>query len=295
MHDPAEHRKFFESLPPEDVDEMNRLDHIEHIRQVNAFRTAYKNNHCYLCDEQFDQIRKSKPCPHWLLRRCRFRKNEFEYIYSKYDYHNIAAFLRWCANEETLLHNINDLVEERSARKVLSYTIKWKNIEWTFDCTENDLAGHGRAHSSVPHYHFQMRIDGRPFIDFNDFHVPFSDRDLFTLSLRNEPWFHQNFGAAGSGMQDAISVDPDAIIELTQPTENAQEAPYQLSTIIEAIDNPITGEEFAAILEESKRTKKSFAAIAKLRLSGRANVQTVVSPNDSVPKISSRTEHKRRS
>ena len=239
-------------------------------------------------------MRTAHPCTHWLLRRCNFKKKDFPKIAERYDYHNIAAFLRWSANEETLLRNINDLEAEKSERKVLSYTVKWKNIDWTFDCTENDMKGHGSGPSSNPHYHFQMRIDSRQFINFNDFHVPFSKRDLFNLSLRREPGVIHGFGAAGSGMQEAVSVDIYQLLQHIEPVKDEQDAAYHLSTIVDASDQPLSGEEIHAIMEEAKRSGKSFALIAQQRLKGRAKVQTVVSPADSIPDIASRTEHKPR-
>jgi hypothetical protein len=293
-HDPARIKKFIQSLSPEEIDVGNRRDHAEHERQVAAFRAAYAVGKCYLCGEPFDQMRSSHPCTHWLLRRCRFKKNDLLKVSKRYDYHNIAAFLRWCANEEVLLRNINDLSDEKSDRKVISYTIKWKNIEWTFDCTENDLNGHGIGYSSAPHYHFQMRIDGRQFINFNEFHIPFSDRDLFQLSIRDVPTVHHSFGTAGSGMQDAVSVNPDHILEHSVTALNEDDATYHFSTMIEAIDQPLSGDELHEIFEEAKRTNKSIAFVARQRLQGRANIQTVISPSDSIPDIAQRTEHKTR-
>lgn len=292
--DPDQIKALLRSLTPEQIENGNRHDHMEHERQVAAFRKAYAAGRCYLCDEPFDQMRASSPCTHWLLRRCRFKKQDFLKIAERYDYHNIAAFLRWCANEESLLRNINDLESEKSERKIISYTVKWKNIDWTFDCTENDMHGHGSGPSSHPHYHFQMRIDGRQFINFNEFHVPFSERDLFNLSLRNEPTIHQSFGIAGSGMQDAVSVDANLVLEHTQPAIDEDQAIYNFSTLIDASNQPLSGDEINEIIEEARRTNKSFALVAKQRLQGRAQIQTVISPADSVPSIAHRTEHKPR-
>ena len=287
-------KAFLNSLTQEQIDEGNRRDHAEHERQVTEFRQAYALGKCYLCGEAFDQMRSAHPCTHWLLRRCRFKKNDFPKIFKRYDYHNIAAFLRWCANEEALLRNINDLEEEKSDRKIISYTVKWKNVEWTFDCTENDMHGHGTGSSSFPHYHFQMRIDGKQFINFNKYHIPLSERDLFNLSLQDHPKVHHSFGSVGSGMQEAVSVDPDLVLEHTTPTTDEQEAAYHFSTMIEAIGDPLSGDEVHEIFEEAKRTNKSFAYVAKQRLQGRARIQTVISPTDSIPDIAKRTEHKPR-
>lgn len=288
--DPTRAKAFLSSLSQKQIDEGNHRDHVEHERQVSEFRKHYVVGKCYLCGETFDQMRAALPCTHWLLRRCKFKKSDFPKIFKKYDYHNIAAFLRWCANEEALLRNINDLDAERPDGKILNYTVKWKNVEWTFDCTKNDILGHGIGSSSFPHYHFQMRIDGRQFINFSQFHIPFSGRDLFNLSLKDDPKVYQSFGSAGSGMQDAISVDANLVLEHTAPTLNEEEATYHFSTMIEALDQPLSGDELYEIFEEAKRTNKSFAYVAKQRLQGRAHIKTAISPNDSIPDIPKRTK-----
>ena len=292
-YDPKRARKFLLSLSPEQIEEGNRLARAEQKRQVATFHAAYTDGKCHLCGLPFDQMRSSHPCTHWLLRRCNFKKNDLLKITEKYDYHNIATFLRWCANEEVFLRNINNLSDEKPDRKVISYTIKWKNIEWTFDCTENDLHGDDNGHS-FPHYHFQMRIDGREFINFNEFHIPFSDRDLFHLSIRDIPTVHHSFGAAGSGMQEAVSVDPASLLERAVPTLNGDEATYHFSTMIEATDQPLSGDELHEIFEEAKRTNKSMAFVARQRLQGCAAIQTVITPSDAIPDIAQRTEHKPR-
>jgi hypothetical protein len=124
---------------------------------------------------------------------------------------------------------------------------------------------------------------------------PFTDEDVFVLknSLDQGDWFKQNFGAIGSGMQDAITIDPDLALE---HMSNAQEidATYHLSTMIEAIDKPIPGELIDEIRRESLETGKSMTLIAKEKLKGIAVVKTSISPADSIPDIASRTEHQRR-
>lgn len=40
---------------------------------------------------------------------------------------------------------------EKSEKKIFNYTIQWKNIEWTFDCSPGDLKGHaGKKHDNFP-------------------------------------------------------------------------------------------------------------------------------------------------
>ena len=298
QYETDQYRNIFEGMAPEKIEELNRKNDEEHQRQAKAFKEGYKEGVCYLCNKSFKTISKSEPCLHWLLRQCKFKKKDFPKLYEKYGYGNIAAFIRWCANQERLLSSINDLDEEKSDKKLLSYTVKWKNIEWTFDCSKNDFNGHKGTATDYPHYHFQMRIDGRPFINFSDFHVPFTDYDLFVLknSMEQSDWFRQDFGAIGSGMQDAvdiINIEPELALEHMSNAEE-DEATYHLSTMIEAIDKPISGELLEEIRLESIEKGRSFTQIAKEKLAGIAVVKTAISPADSVPEIAVRTERKRR-
>lgn len=294
-HDTEKYKDIFHSMSTDDVKDMNRKNMEEHQRQAYEFREGYKRGVCYLCNKSFKTISKNEPCLHWLLRECKFKKKDFPKLFHKYGYGNMASFLRWCANQEKLLSNINDLEAEKSDKKIISYTVKWKNIEWTFDCSPNDFKGHEGRSVNFPHFHFQMRIDGRQFINFNDFHIPFTDQDLFVLttSMEQGEWFKQDFGSIGSGMQDAMSVEPYLALE---HMENAEEndATYHLSTMIEAIDKPIPGELIDEIRRESIETGKSMSLIAKDKLAGIANVQTVILPAENIPDITARTEHKRR-
>jgi hypothetical protein len=286
-------QKFFDNLSDSQVDELNNQDQKNHEEQLKEFDEAYNIEKCYLCGESFNQMLAAEPCIHWLLRRAKFKKKDFPKIYERYGYHNIAAFLRWRANRESPFRNINDLEAEKAERKVLCYTICWKNVEWSFDCTYNDLAGHSGHHSSFPHYHFQMRVDGRSFITFNEFHVPFTQADLFLFDAKKLPTVVSNFGVAGGGMQMAVDVDPQLVINGSSRTESEDDAVYHLSTVITAGGEGISGDIIAEIYDEAKRTGKTFASIAQVRLKGKADVKTVVAPVDSIPDIAARTEHKR--
>lgn len=64
--------------------------------------------------------------------------------------------------------------------------------------------------------------------------------------------------------------------------------------MIEAINKPLFGDEIHEVIEEAKRTNKSFTFVAKQRLQSRARIQTVISPMDTIPDIANRAEHKPR-
>lgn len=135
-----------------------------------------------------------------------------------------------------------------------------------------------------------MRIDGRQFINFNEFHIPFSERDLFNLTLRNEPWARHSFGAAGAGMQEGVSVDAENIIEHSHSVADENDGTYEFSTMIMADDQPLSGYEINEIIEEAKKLNKSFAYVAQQRLKGRAKVQTLITPSESIPDIQVRNK-----
>ncbi len=289
-------KEMIENLPAGELERLNRVQHEHAVEEHERFEEHYKRGECYLCGKPFKTISKNTPCIHWLLRRCKFKAKDFHKIYKEFDYHQISSFLRWVANQERFQGNINDLLDEKGERKIFQVTIKWKNIEWTFDCSKTDYEGHNGASSSFPHYHFQMRIDGNQFINFNKHHIPFSDKDLFNLDLlRQKPDLIQHtFGAGGSGMQDAVELNPKDIIQHTVLTENEEDATYHMQTIVMAKDDPIKGEDLQAMIEESRDTGKPLASLLDKHLGDSAEVKTVITPVDTIPDIAKRTERKRR-
>lgn len=289
-------KKHFASMSEEDRQSWQQRDDEEHRIQHVFFKQGYRLGKCYLCGKDFKTVSKDAPCLHWLLRQGKFKPKDIKLIAEKFGYHQIAAYLRWCANEERLLANINDLAEEAPEGKILSSTIRWKNIEWTFDCSANDLAGHGGSHSNFPHYHFQMRIDGRQFINFNDYHLPFNGQDLFAFSLRDEEGFNFVFGTHGAGMADAMQVDPELIIEHATVSESEEKAGFGFSTMITSNQGSISGDDIYNMIQESKRAGESIASLSRkfYKDDERVQIGTIISPSDSVPEITARTEMKRR-
>ncbi|MDA3553505.1 hypothetical protein ABTI33_18165 [Acinetobacter baumannii] len=102
-YDTERYRKIYEAMSPEEIAEVNRKNDEEHKKQAEAFQAGYKIGICYLCNKPFQTISKNTPCLHWLLRQCKFKKKDFPKLYQKYGYVNIAAFIRWCANQERML------------------------------------------------------------------------------------------------------------------------------------------------------------------------------------------------
>ncbi|EPC1891106.1 hypothetical protein ACRXLO_000038 [Cronobacter sakazakii] len=289
-----------DSLSDDELNTINERVEAESERQFNEFKRCYVDDKCYLCGKPFKTMSKNEPCLHWLLRRCKFRTKDFPSIYSKYGYTNIAAFLRWCANMEKPMANINDMAMDMPKGKVISNTIKWKNVEWSFDCSESDFNGHKGTAIEYPHYHFQMRIDGRQFINYNSFHLPFSNEDIFalTMSRQHPDDFHYNFGVYGMGMEaamDLVSEEPEQAFEHMERSDNEEDAVYHMSTVLIAGEGEtISGDLIANLIEESNKTGVPLSKLMHQNFAGVASVKTVVSPSESVPAIANRTEHKKR-
>jgi hypothetical protein len=285
------------NLTEKEIIENNKIQEEKYDKEYCQFEINYEKNICYLCNKDFKTLSNEDPCIHSLLRMNKFKKKHMKKIYEKYGYFNISTFLKWCANKEVYMKNINNLKAEKSVKKIISYTIKWKNIEWTFDCAKNDLSGHAGTHSNFPHYHFQMKIDNRCFITFNQFHIPFSKEDLFVIDNEiNNPQFIQSYGVNGLGMQEAMDLLKN------NPTDNLiigndENSIYNNLTSITATDkdNPITGEEIMAIFKESEATGKTKSSLFHKRHKDKVNVKTIISPSDNIPDIASRTEHNKKS
>lgn len=302
MSQPSSHRRvnldgfeqLLKSMPQEFLQQQNEADFARAAAEHEQFVEAYRRGYCYLCGKPFKTASKATPCVHWILRQCKFKKKDFPLIYKHFGYRQIAAFARWVANEEKFQGNINDLSQESSGDKIFQYTVKWKHVEWTFECSAGDYAGHVGTASDFPHYHFQMRIDKRSFIDFNDFHISFSEEDLFCLDLdkRLSDLFQHSFGVGGAGMQTAAEMDPEVIIEQSTVVDT-DEAAFRLQTLILPGDKPITSEALKALCEESRTTGQTMAHLARIYFPDADSIKTIVSPSESVPEIAKRTERKR--
>ncbi|RQW64987.1 hypothetical protein [Vibrio viridaestus] len=290
----------------ENLSEQERMAHYLEQKELYEkeyaeFLAHYKDDNCYLCGKSFNTISSSDPCLHWLLRRCKFRKKDFLKLKEKFDFYQISAFLRWVAHAESGVKNINNLKEESSDRKLFETTIKWKNIEWTLDCSKNDFNGHEGTNTDFPHWHFQMRIDGRQFINFNDYHVQFSKDDLLKLTLANDDssGFLHTFGPGGEGMQehmDKIAEDPDDFIQNALATDDPDKGVVHMQSIVMAPDGGIPGEKIDEAMKLARDTGKTLAQCFREVLGNDdgVSISTIASPSESVPEIAKRAERKRR-
>jgi hypothetical protein len=286
----------FSRLPDEQIRQLNKRIMEDATAEHAEFSEKFNKGICYLCDAPIESITYDQTCMHWLLRPKGVDKIHVLTVLKEFDYHRIQPFLRWIANKDRLLKNINDLVEEKSSDKIIENTITFKNLEWSFSSSKNDFAGiPDSKHGSVPHYHFQMRIGGKPFFDYSDFHIPFTEYDLrvFAVQLGEYKGLRHTYGH-GMGMQGALDeITEEQLMSGMTSVTNESEATFRLSTMIEAEEGSyISGDELANIVEESKRTGKPLAELMK-KLEG-VKITTVVSPGPGVPDIAARKGGRKR-
>lgn len=221
------------------------------------------------------------------------KKKDFPLIVEKYNFFQINSYLRWVANSEVFQKNINDMKLEQTDGKVIQHTIKWKNIEWSFECSHNGLKGHG-GHIDYPHYHFQMTINGQVFINYNGFHNKLEEQDLAYIYAMLDGK-ELSFGPFGSEMHDALKSTPEEILENSCVVEEGEvnEGAFSFQTIVQN-PNGIDGDLIADAIEENRKTKKSLSLILKQHLNEDTSIKTIISPSDNIPEIAKRTEYKRR-
>jgi len=294
----SDFKKFFESIPPEIIEEQNILILQQQEKEYESFKKYLKNESCYICGLKMNAFNENSFCLHWFTYPIGIKKKHFEKIFKgdlSFGFINLDAYFRWLANSENFMGNINDLRTETSENSYLEATYKYKNLQWAFSIGNTDLEGHKNSFiGAEPHYHIEMKVDGRNFINFNDFHLKFNDEDLFNIEVRKQIPENvittNDFDAGMSFLENEENIDLiKEMSEVTQDYENAT-VNYQ-SVIIPDKDNPITGEMLQEAMIESEETKKPIGIILSEKLKS-ANSTIIISPGQGVPKMSKRSGKK---
>ena len=288
--------EFLGGLSEEQIAKGNMEEFRRVLEEHDRFKELYSSGTCYLCNKPLTSFSKKKPCMHWLLKPKGFKKKDIKAVAEQYGMLQIQSLLRWYANEKAFARNINDLVEEGTGSKIVELTIRYKNLEWSFSCAESDFLGHQNSqHSKHPHYHMQMRIDKRPFINFNDFHLPLSDMDVINITaMRERPDRIKTRNSFGEGMTDVFSDDSIEQVLDTAATEGDHElAPFSIDSFAEAEDGKeIQGEDLYQIVQEAKEKGVTIASL--LHKLPNAKTQIIVSPGPGVVEQAPRTPKKKR-
>lgn len=292
-------RTSLSNLSPEERQHMSECNRKQGEEEHKAFHEKFQSGQCWICGDALTAFNSDKPCPHWLLKPDGFGKDHFGLLTQKYSLIKLEHYLRWVANEEVFAKNINDLADEGSG-KLVELTIKYKNLQWSFSCGSGDLSGHegGGEHSKRPHWHFQMYVDDKPFIRYNDFHAPLSDEDVdFLEHMHRNPKKVRRRFAGGAGMGDVLHESTlEQVVSLGRSgttNEEADAAPIELSTIMIAEPGTtIKGEDIYNLIQAAKAEKVTVTS--KLRELKGANIVTLVSPGPGVVTQAVRSGRKRK-
>lgn len=279
-------KDFINSLSPEQIEEGNRIQEAENKEMYLEFSKAYNKGCCFLCGMKLDYFNSYETCFHWFLKPSGIKKSHFKnYLSEDIGFFRLESYFRWLAHIDKPFKNINDLKCETTESKLLETTIKYKNLEWALTYGQSDLDGHKNSHNAnFPHFHLQMLVDGQPFIRFNDYHIPFSEEDLFNIELlKQENVVSYNLQAPGMSEILEDSEILNVIDEYSTVPENKEDAFLSFRTMIQMPEGKtMSGEDIAKILEESKRTKRPVRHIMKECFPD-ASITSEVTPAEGVP------------
>lgn len=283
-------REKIQSLPQKEIEEINKEKWSKHEKLYEEFISKFNQGFCGICNKELRSFDYSAPCIHWLLKKNkRFKPKHFKQIYNNFGYFQISSFLRWVANSKEKIQNINDLVDAKNPKKLFEYTIQFENLEWSFSCSNGDYNGHKDKQIKYPHYHFQMMIGGKIFINYNRFHPKFTEHDLFDMKivLGEIPEIEHSFGY-GAGMQDLFNkISPKELLEELYYTSDENKGQIHTSYIIQA--NPgetINTDDLQKIFNLRKKEGKTLWSYRHMLPN--ANVKALISPGEAIPEIAGR-------
>jgi hypothetical protein len=285
-------RDFLKNIPPEEIERRNKNQINKNAEEFKEFKDAYFKNCCSLCGNKLDYFNKNESCYHWFLLPTGIRKKDFDnYLKEAIGYFNIESYFRWIATLENPFKNINDLTSEISESKIKEITIKYKNLEWSLNYGSTDVEGHsGSKNADFPHFHIQMLFDGKPFINFNDYHIPFTKEDLFKFELMNEAndlvEFRNDYGEGISIIEDSeILKEFEKTVRVAESEENAL---FHSSSIIQRPNNKtMSGEIIEEIMKESKETKVPIRHLFRKYFPD-VEIITKIEPGKGVPEMKRR-------
>ena len=294
---PAEFANRLRGLPPEVIAEGNRREKEQTERAWRRFMAAFKEGHCSLCDKPLGTFSADAPCLHWLLRPKRFKKKDFPLLYQTFTYFRIEAYIRWVAGADAPLKNINDIKEEHPNDKLIDFTARYRHITWSVSCGRSDFQGHkNSAAGNFPHYHFQMQLERKPFINYSEFHIPFHKDDLYDLELfLNHGDIARQSHSYGVGMGELLDRDDalEFVINSSIPTDDDENAAFELNTLMMAPEGKtLSGKAIYEAIQHAKASGKTIASVMRERF-GEASITTTVSPGKGVPEPKTRTPRTR--
>jgi hypothetical protein len=267
----------------EEIDKEN-MERIKKAKeQYERFLKYFEKGKCYYCSKDLNSLDKDNPCLHWLLYPPGLKKKYFDIFFKKFDLFQINTYLMHVAfQEENSYANINNLSIERDSNKFWEVTIKYKNLKWSFSCSQTDFMGHENSRVNFPHYHFLMQINRKPFISFDDYHIPLTEDDRLRIMAHNNPMGNFVHLWYIPGMEEIFNQKPKDLMKWMKTTEDEKNAPFNLSGIFE-LDGGISGEDIYKAMMKSKNSGESL--IKCLSEIPNIKMKTIIEPGEAVPKL----------
>ena len=287
--------KILESMSPEERSALMEKENEKTKRDFEDLKSGLAEGKCSMCGKSIDHFAKTKPCFHWFLSPTKIKKKFFPALFAVKSYHEIEAYLRWVANTEIIGLNINDLVAEKTSSKIIEQTIRYKNIEWSFSCTENDRSGHKNTNSGKnPHYHFQMKVGDNVIIRFSDLHAPFHDYDFYCFAIKDGlfPKLGYQHVHAASVQTLIDTLEPEVLLDhLSSAGDDESKAMFHTDTLIEASgEGGLPMNEILALQKEAKRTGKTLASLLQKSKLKNVSATTIITPGEAIPKLAKRKQ-----
>jgi len=303
MANKNDHKKFNEYLnriPLEELHKKNNEELAKTARDFEEFKAALLQGECSFCGNPITHFSEWKPCFHWLLWPKGFKTRHFPTLFKEKSYHQINPYLRWIANSENPVKNINDLVTERSSSKLIEETIAYKNLEWSFSCSDGCMRGNTHKDKNaepISHYHFQMRVNGNVVISYGQFHIPFHEYDHFCFAVARGEFDRLKRGhIEGAGMQALYErFSPKELLDRMVAVDDGKEdtAQFRTQTLVTADKGTtISGDDIADIIEEHKRTKVPIAKL--IRHLKNVTAKSHITPGPGIPEIAARKRRKKK-
>ncbi|MNU42703.1 hypothetical protein D3C71_314690 [compost metagenome] len=210
------------------------------------------------------------------------KKRHFPAIAEKFGMMQTQSWIRWVANEGAYAMNITDASDEEGW--IVRLTARYGDFEWSFSCDKNDFAGHQGKASNYPHFHFQMRINGKPFISYNDFHAPILRWEAEQLrAIHADGSRIKSKFIYGEGIEDVMdNLGPEAIVNLPIVKDgDPDKAPFRIQTMwIAEEGKTISGDDLADLFSKARRDGVTVASLAHHLPN--ASVRTLVEPGPGV-------------
>jgi hypothetical protein len=143
-----------------------------------------------------------------------------------------------------------------------------------------------------------MFVDGKPFVRYNDFHIPLSEEDTgFLEFMRTNPGKVRRRLAGGVGMNEMLDESMlEHLVTMSRSgttDEDAESAPIKFDTIVMAEPGKmIRGEDIHNLIQQAKA--EGVTVTSKMRNLKNVRVQTFVSPGPGVVQQAPRAGRKRR-